>query len=45
MKRICLEAHRRVRAAILEYFKAHRYRRLEQYDIADHLNYYFVPSE
>jgi Methyltransferase FkbM domain len=42
---VCIEAHRKVRGAILEYFKIHRYRRLDQYDIADRLNYYFAPSE
>ncbi len=40
---VCIEAHRKVRGAILEYFRAHRYRRLEQYDIVDRLNYYFAP--
>ncbi|OGD24275.1 MAG: hypothetical protein A2Y69_11490 [Candidatus Aminicenantes bacterium RBG_13_59_9] len=41
---VCIEAHRKVRGAILEYFGTHRYRRLEQYDIADRLNYYFAPA-
>jgi FkbM family methyltransferase len=40
---VCIEAHRKVRQAILDYFKAHRYRRLAQYDIVDRLNYYFAP--
>ena len=39
---VCIEAHRKVREPILEYFQAHRYRRLEQYDIVDRLNYYFA---
>ena len=40
---VCIEAHRKVRQPILGYFKAHRYRRLAQYDIVDRLNYYFAP--
>lgn len=40
---VCIEAHRKVRQAILEYFKAHRFLRLAQYDIADRTNYYFAP--
>jgi len=41
---VCIEAHRKVRQAILEYFRVHRYRRLEQYDFVDRLNYYFAPA-
>jgi len=39
---VCIEAHRNVREPILEYFQANRYRRLEQYEIVDRLNYYFA---
>lgn len=39
---VCIEAHRKVREPIVEYFQTHRYRRLEQYDIVDRLNYYFA---
>jgi len=42
---ICVEAHQKVRNQILEYFKDHSYRRLEQYDPVDRLNYYFAAPE
>jgi FkbM family methyltransferase len=42
---VCIEAHRKVRNQILEYFKYHSYRRLEQYDAVDRLNYYFAASD
>jgi len=42
---ICIEAHQKVRNQILEYFKDHAYRRLEQYDPVDRLNYYFAAPE
>lgn len=39
---VCIEAHREVRQQILDYFEAHHYRRLDDYDSVDRLNYYFA---
>lgn len=41
---VCIEAHEEVRQKVLDYFAAHRYRRVETYDGLDPLNYYFVPQ-
>lgn len=41
---VCIEAHEPVRAAILEYFTRHGYRRLDRYLARDRVNWYFTPG-
>jgi FkbM family methyltransferase len=40
---VCIEAHRQVREAILAYFQAHGYVRLDEYFLYDQRNWYFTP--
>lgn len=42
---ICIRAHLAVRKQVVEYFKAHGYERIYDYQPYDTLNWYFTPAE